>query len=488
MFFSYEKPFSGNAILFSSLQSGANISGFIFGVNDANRMYLETYDNSGPNIVTSSNIIGSKNAIAVVKSNNIINFHYYNFNYQQVESETFNTSPSALFQSNQVYLAGTGGITPPYINQNNFTGYLSEFAYFNLAFSQNTVQKLFSGFYCTKNPSTTGILGYSSGLGFITGGQVIYTGVGTGITGYQTFIAGTYVDFCGNPHNLYSYNNLTGIISGYKFFPITGIFISTGTGLIDQGYAINTGFAATFGMDGIVYDRYVNTGDFSEVYLYPSILIKNLNNVAQYNLDGTYKLNSISANNQFNLYDNGIANFPSGYTTTGNIYQQIIILLADYYTSGQSILSNGVYQPSDTIIYDYLIGISEIFNYTGGAQTFSSNFVNNRMIYWNGQKLISGLDYKFNGVNLTISGLAGSGLIYNFITLTGNNYTGGNFINVFNPKFARGASQVWLNGQRQELDVDYYEISKVDLLNGSGSFASYPNIIYSNGKTFLQTF
>lgn len=489
MIFGYEKPASGNCILFSSLQSGANISGIIIGVNDSNKIYSECYDQNGPSIVTSSNIISSKNAIAIVKSNNILNFHYYNFNYQQVESETFNISSSALYNSNQCYIAGTGTNTPPYINQKNFSGYLSEFIYINIPLTQNTVQKLFSGFYATKNSPTTGIISYSSGAGFITGGQSIYTGIGTGITGEQVFLAGTYLDFCGNPHPIYSYTNMTGIISGYKFFPLTGNIIFTGTGLIDQGYNINTGFAATFGMDGFVYNRYILSTDFSELYTFPAPFIQNLNNEASYNLDGTYRLNMISTNGQFNLYDNGLANFPSGFNITGNIYQQYLILQGDYYTSGASIVSTGVYQGTDIIIYDYITGISEIFNYTGNSQTFSTTYPSNRMIFLNGQKLISGFGYTFSANNLLIN-LSGysSGIITSLSAQTGFLYNSGNFINLLSEKFDRAASQLWMNGQRQLINYDYYEISKIDLLNGSGLFATFPATIYNNNGQFLQPF
>ncbi len=488
-FFCYEKQNTGNAILFSSLQSGVNISGFICGVNDANKLYFETYDQNGAYIVTSQNIISSKNAIALVKSNNILNIHYYNFNEQIVESEAFQLSSSALYQSNQVYLAATGANTPSYITQNSFSGYLSEFMYINLALTQNTVQKLFSGFYCAKNPDTVGVVSYSSGAGMITGGATVYTGIGTGITGSQVFLAGTYIDFCGNLHSIYSYNSLTGIISGFKFFPLTGAFIATGTGIIDQGYNINTGFAASFGMDGFAYNRHVTYQDFSEFYTYPAILNNGLNNIAIYNLDGTFKLDSISANNQLNLYANGVVNLPSGVGSTGTVYQQYLVLSGDYYISGQSIISNGMYLAIDALVYDYISGQNEIFNYTGGAQTFVSNYPSNRMIYLNGQKLISGSGYNFAGNNLQVNlPITGSGIIMNFPAQTGFINQSGYLINLLVPKYARGSSQLWLNGIREEINNDYYEISKIDLLNASGLFADFPNTIYNNNTNFIEPF
>lgn len=486
VFFVYQKPNAGNGVLYSTLNSGAAVpSGFIIGINDANRLYFEAYDQTGPVIYSSSNIIGSKNAIAIVKSNNTLNFHYYNFNYQSLESEQFNISPTAFYQSNQAYLAAPVN-APAYITQNAYTGYMDQFLYLNNALTPNVISKLCSGFYVSKNPSSTGFLvQYNTNL---PGGIIVNTGVGTGITGFQVFQAGIALDNCGNSYPIYSYNNAIGTILQDVFVPLLGAATYTVTGLIDNGYFTDTGYCAGFGMNGVSYIRSI-MNDYQELYTSSQIGITGLNLTANFNLDGNFKLDTNYTNNQLNIYVNGICDLGSGTITSGNGFINTLFLLGDYFVSGQSVNSTGAYKSTDRVSYDSISGITELYLINNsGAQSFATTNVNNRLVFLNGQKLVSGLDYIYTSTNLNILGIVATGRVTTEPAQSGTNYFSGKFATFQTGKFMRDTAELWMNGQKQILGLDYIEISNIDLLSGSGLFNNIQNSIYNTNTQFLEKF
>lgn len=487
MFFVYEKPQSGNGILFSSLSSGSGggfTSGFILGINDANRLYFESRDQSGPNIYTSSNIYAEKNAIAVVKSNSSLSFNYFNFNYQSIESEFFNISSTARYGSNNVYLGSPVG-APSYISQNSFSGYLDQFVYINNALTSSIVQNLFSGFYANKNPDTVQIIGYTNS--FVTGATMIPQVVGTGITGFNTYLSGYIFDNCGDSLPIYSYNNVTGTIIEDAFIPIGGQVSYSVSGIVDNGFNIDANYCNTFGMNGITYLK--NSNNLSELYTYSQIGVTDTNLLAQYNLDSTFKLNQIYNSGQVEVFYNGLSYYPDGFYLSGNGYVNNLYLSGNYFLSGQSIISTGLFSSTGTLSYNVVSGNWERFFVSGsGSYSLPSSNINNRIVFLNGQKLVSGTNYNFTLGNLNIINAYSSGVITNLPVFSGFSYMTGNFQSILINKFSRDSSELWLSGLKQTLNQDYLEISNVDLLKGSGIFSSFPNILYNNDQLFLETF
>ncbi len=468
MFFVYEKPYSGNAVLFSSLTSGGSVpSGFIIGINDANRLYFECYDQNGQNIYTSSNIYGEKNAIAVSKQNNLLNFYYYNFNEQAVEPELFTISSTALYQSNQATL-GSPLNAPAYVTENSFSGYMDQFVYVNSSLTSNIVSNLFSGFYASGLPYTVVVVGQTNGL--ITGASISLASVGTAITGFHVYLSGYVFDNDGNALPVYLYNNQTGTIIEDTFVPLIGGVTFQISGLVSNGFYLDTGYCLAFGMDGVNLLRPIQTSDYAlEFYAYNTIGVDSLGLSTKFNSNGNFFMSQV--NNQVNLYVNGIAYNSGTSFTGGSVFIPMVFLSGNYYLTGNQIVIDPLVQPSDNVTIDIISGTPQLFSLTTtGGQSFTSA-INTNLIYLNGQKLISGSDYTFAGSTLTVNTTAATGLLISFPMLAGFTYTSGRFIS----KFGRDTSMLWLNGQRQTVNEDYIEISNVDLLNNTGIFGEYNN-------------
>ena len=123
-----------------------------------------------------------------------------------------------------------------------------------------------------------------------------------------------------------------------------------------------------------------------------------------------------------------------------------------------------------------------------GSKTFSAAFVNNRDLYLNGSKLISGINYSGAGSNIS---LATSDLIDGDILLMPKHssnltrYTGYTDNN-FNTNVSLFEEQVWINGIRQVKHIDYEKIPDFSLKYTSFSLDQFTDIIYNNDTGFFN--
>jgi hypothetical protein len=140
----FSKFDQNDGIIFSSLQSGLANSGFAFGVTAGNRLYVESYSETGPISFTSQIILGSKNLVAVSKVGQAIYFDYFNPNNKQIESEQFSFSSLALLNSNVWTVGGPSG-APSYFIGKNFSGQLYDFALFNKPLRPEEIKSLCRG-------------------------------------------------------------------------------------------------------------------------------------------------------------------------------------------------------------------------------------------------------------------------------------------------------------------------------------------------------
>jgi len=475
-FFVYEKNYTGNAVLFSSLTSGGSVpSGFIIGINDANRLYFECYDQNGQNIYTSSNIYGGKNAVAVVKQNNILNFMYYNFNTQSIEPENFFISSTALYQNNQAYL-GSPVNAPTYVTEKSFSGYMDQFVYINTALTSNTISTLFSGFFASGLPDTVVVVDQTND--FITGASIQLAEIGTGVTGFGVYLSGYVFDNDSRPLPVFLYNNLTGAIIEDTFVPLTSSLSFQVSGLINNGYYVDTGYCNSFGMDGVNLMRPIDSSDYNlELYAYQTINLDNLGLTTSFNNNGWFAMDAIFP--VINLYINGIAYNSGMYYLSGNSFINITYLSGNYYLTGNSIVIDSAIKATDTVTFDVISGTPKTFILTSSTgQSFATTQTSN-IIFLNGQKLVSGTDYTYGGGNLNINATLATGSIISFPMITNFEYTSGRFLS----RFGRDTSMFWLNGQRQVLNKDYVEISNIDLLQGSGIFQIYNSSLQINQFT-----
>lgn len=146
----FERVGFGEQILFSSFTGSPTPSGFILGLNDANKLFITTYDPVSaayPTNTFSLNLQG-KNGIALSKDNNNFSLLKYVFSEGQFYQERVEFNDNCLTNGPAYFLGGTSvdGSTLP------FTGYIDEFAILNSSFGIQSLGNLFSGFV-TPEPS-----------------------------------------------------------------------------------------------------------------------------------------------------------------------------------------------------------------------------------------------------------------------------------------------------------------------------------------------
>ena len=251
-------------------------------------------------------------------------------------------------------------------------------------------------------------------------------------------------------------------------------------------------------MDGVHYLKEINNQDISELYVFPQI-----DNKINVDIDAifdrtvneffTYQPYTIDG---LNIYLNGQALFGGGYQLTGDIYHQQLVLDFDYLLTGNYVFSNGFIDGQDNLVFDAISGVRRYRNIpqdynTQSGVPFLRSFDTNRCgLYLNGVKLVSGYDYALTGVDVKIinpvlNNISGLMFVLPEDSDFNIKYTGQfNFLST--QRFARNTSMLWGNGDRQNLDEQYLEVSNVGLLTGSRNFDQGTNFIFNNDTIFWR--
>lgn len=248
----FEKTTKNNGILFSNLMGNTNnvISGYCIGVNSANKLYVESYDENGPKLFELDVNLASKNAVAISKNYNNLTLSYFDFNSKLVTANDFNISSNSFLQSDN-WNIGNNLNSPSYFSGQPFIGYMDAFIHITGTIFPYEVDTLFSGFTISNPPqynytvtsescnySNIGLTGQLSGVVFNNLDQISY-GIQTGYllnqTGILTAItSGTVVNGSGNISG-----NITGYIkSGIPFSSINTGFYTQTNPLIASGLRI----------------------------------------------------------------------------------------------------------------------------------------------------------------------------------------------------------------------------------------------------------
>lgn len=398
------------SVLFSSLEGDAIKSGFLIGINDANKIYFESFSNLGPQIRTSRNIIGEKNLFSVNLSPNTVSFNYFNFNNKLVESESYSVNSNFILESDNWFL---GRALNYYGNEpSGFNGYLDGFLYFNQSLSKSNLQRLFSGFYSHpfEIPAVTGagptglVTGYENvltGILSVTGfelipelfinsgqpvevfvnnaltGEITQTGAiieflqnlpqycenkpdqeifkwrfidnsYIGITGYQSVFSGVIFPNVTSGFN-YSSGALSGLVSGYITIPVinTGITTIELTGA-QSGVSIDSGKIFEYGMDSVTFLGNRGEGnDLQEIILFP-----NQHGLTDFNLVASFD----NAEQEFKLNQ--------AFSTTGstNIYLNGVFQLQSGYTESGSIYNPEIFISGDYFLSGLLVLTNQFFD------------------------------------------------------------------------------------------------------------------------------
>lgn len=493
MVIDYEMSGNQNSILFSNYTSGSINSGWVLGISNLCSPYIEYYSNNGPQIYISNNTWGQKNTIFVTKTNNYINIDYLNYNTKLLESEQFIVDDTYFQPSNNWLIGGHTG-APSYFSGDKYKGHMDSFLYYAPALLPYQKLSISSGFYNDIYNSTSVV---TTGYSYLVTGQTtglvpIFSGTTGNANEFYNYLTGP----CNNITAVYTTTGLTGIIYDISFVPLTQTIINLFTGSSGGGIIENTGFSISHGLSNVSYIKNIDYQDITELYYFPQSSNKlNINKFLE--LDGTlnkFILPETYDINQINLYINGIGQFGSGYEQTGSIYNLGIQKSGMYFVSG--IYLSGDYDYKDTNIVDIISGDRRYYNsgyFDNGGQTGISGFAqHSSLIFLDGFKLMSGLDYKLINDDLIFQAdylpLITSGRFWTFPIDSESSFVSGIFNNTgINGYFAPDTTQIYMNGIRQRINIDYLEIPSISLLNNSGLFLSNLTSINNNENSFIES-
>lgn len=453
MIFVYEKTTNNGGVLFSSINGN---SGFQIGITDTNKPYFQT-NNNGQIFGSSLNNYGTKNVVSFSYAPNYIGIGNYNFTSQNLEQEGFVNNYN-LAESDIWKLAPS------------WTGYMDYFMYFSQYYDSNVLNIFLSGLY--NYPTGTGynIQTYCV-TGIITGFQNVLV-VNTGVTGYLiTYDTGSgYSDYSNIFPTTTTQTPLTGILnSGIYASGVSGSICYNVTGSQIVLFEVLSGYAASFGMDKIQLFSYIQNNDIIKNSVSYTLYDNNYNipTIPGYSGFSISSTASIYTGTQINMFLNGVAQANQGW-----------------FLSGNNLLMTGVTN-TDLLFIDNKIGNQNVFGVTSGVISFPFNY-SGQEIFLNGVNLVSGYDYINNGTGITLTSLNTgiTGYIFEYPIVLA--FKTGNYSEVTGQRFDRDTSNVYINGIRQGIGLDYIEGSAFDLLSGNyfNNSQNYLNFIYNDNNTF----
>lgn len=471
-------------IIFSSKNTDSSISGFAVGINGCNRVFCEhNTPLSGRRIYTLNQELDNKNVISVSKTDSSISIGMHQFDDTLNKISCDNKFDLIDYSySDKFYLGGLGVSGQGY---KNFSGVVDSFAMFNvgLGFAErNTFAK---AYFCSSF-STGGFVPSIETFQSVTGIELQTVVVGTGVTGYVEYLAGTE-NINGGTVNKYGYSGVTGYI--YDTIPVEITGSSTGgsetlvyykpSGIYDYGYI------STFANSKIIL---LNNFDSSmkEVYSFSGKNNDDLNLIPNYSINTLkYTILSTGSGEAINFYANGLAQ--------PYVEQLTSAMTGDFVVSGNAIDGDGFFDISDFPIYDIISGTSSITGITTGdvsvgIKALASSYVDNRDLYLNGNKLVSGINYLSSGSSIVITT---SDLVDGDLMLLPKHnqnltrYTGYNDNN-FDTSIKLMDEQVWVNGLRQIKLLDYEKVANFSLKYSTFSLEPLSDIIYNNDTGFFN--
>ena len=449
-------------VILSNKRDITGTAGFCFGLNGANKFFIENTI-SGEARIKTTNMQGYKNnCISLSKVNNKfeISLHDVLNNINYTEEFVLND-----YKSSDQWFFGNA-----YNSNNNYTGFVGYFddlilisGFIGKESRQNLSKAIFYTGYVA--PYLTPIYKYYpkySSTQYTTSGII-----GVGITGYEEYLIDNIETRNGNI-GVYQLSGVTGILYGEKVQYFTSPIDSGVVTIYEQipeSFLIDNQVSKNYSSNYIKFANIIDKNDILEVYNFEDANSKNkvLKNY-DFGSNSIFLDSSYSGQN-LNLHLNGVLQYPVSGSTNLNQY-------GDYYLSEpQNLYSNNFYEliTNDKIIYYENQYSPSLITYTGEAfPTAITGIVTGKNLYLNGQKLISGINYTGVGnyTYINKSTTFAEGTIYavddldNYISY----HTGyGNEL-FFDKNYTN--EKVFLNGILQELNSDYKKYSCISLLTG----------------------
>jgi hypothetical protein len=465
-----------------SKNSNNNPFEIILGLNDAYKLTLEfsgTINGSKQENYKSTNLgeLSFQNISSLRLNDKIIEHTYFDFIEDEIFNTKINLTGSYFNQEKNIHIGNipTGKYRNGYTG---FIGHLDDFIaiqeYFDLNLSAG-LSKIF-----TKTGEATEIINLTGvKYNVIRSGFLNPTGIlGTGITGYRMVPSEEVIDSsCGTSCVVYVQSGITGLITGEKIeYVIAGqeqytVFQQNiKYDLHDQDYASN------FTKNYIIFDLKLDQEDIFNIQLYKDV--DNKFEIPDYSLlNENYLTQDVITDKELLIFFNGINTSSGDYQIIGNNKFKIISVDKDF---------------DDDVIYS-LSSLSNAESYLFNNVNplvdghVSLGEINNNKkynVFLNGQKLISGLDYRITGIGIDYLALIGnqlaSGQVYaiedNFLT----GVTGAN-LKLYNPLIKYNNERIWVNGVLQNKNENYILTSCINnMLLATGDIEIKKEIIFQN--------
>lgn len=446
-------------LLFNKTNFNTN-SGVCLSIDDGNKFVIET-KNKFHNTFLESN---KECLLSLEKNDTFFNFEMYYPNAFDVNrSYVQHNDPNTV---NDWYIGG--------FNQYNeiYTGFgpsgkveIDAFLLFNKSLDSNEKLDLAQAILSSGRVLFSGF-SYTNSI-FISGDNLL-TGaiIGSGITGYMYIPTSTVTGINGSIFNTFELSGISGFITGSI---ISGRrFITTG---------VTTGIQ--------LFNQYIYSGNLENFYENNILITPNntLSNIDNSDIIEIYGLNKTGQGYPYKIYYDPnlnsfkMLNYPLNQNTyffLNGILQNSGDINSGYFQiNGLNILANldtndyGEYK-FYTGVTGFTTGITGIGTiYNGSIKLSGTNYANSD-IFFNGQKLISGINFNkigSTGLNILITNGISDGEFSFYPKINNQYYITGSDLNTFKNISGLAEEYIWFNGVKMDKNYDYQKISCLSLKN-----------------------
>ena len=408
-------------VLLSTMDSYNSVSGFHVGINQANRLYLQCNEADKISYATLNKEVNKNSIINISQNENDLSIGVYDIEEEKLDNKII--SFSGFARSDKMYLGNFLNNTNP--DYTGYEGYINNFALLDAAYSINNSNHLCRCMFSTGTES------------FVTSYQIVSPNVTgfTEVTGYATGITG-YVeqyrqmtDKDGETFYSSFQSGVTGLINlGLQTVWQTGAPIVASHNIHTTGATYDNDKYGLYNRYYLNFDGGIRSGETIEI-----LSFSEPRHDVNLSLDINGKVNALSG---IRLYNYGLyrqnKTDPSLYAGRLNLTPHETVHLDgddhvyDYVVNSDNTLS-GFITDEQNIVYDTVGNNSICIDFSGHYEThkirtgsvgayfptteqFLSNELNDKgqviitgisgeqvhdgyQIYYNGQKLIEGIDY-----------------------------------------------------------------------------------------------
>jgi len=213
-------------VLLSTIESGAaDVSGFRFGINGANKLFLEYPNNLDEGDLRVSTLtdhrLGIENIISVSYDGNLAEISSHNFDSDKTERDYVDLS--GYNKSDQWYIGNNVSVPNKNVDPvyTGYSGYINDFIYFNEYLTVDQKDTIAESFFVESYVAET--TGEVTGLfNLVTGTEISSIFLESGVTGYELRANDDTTQLGGGTIQSYYLSGVSGAISGDIITELTG--------------------------------------------------------------------------------------------------------------------------------------------------------------------------------------------------------------------------------------------------------------------------